>query len=119
VIISALIFLLYLDHPEIEGHAIATLIQLHESSEEQVADTIMKNEQTCNIGIGERSLWQWICERSNNIMQDPNKAQNIERLLSIVKIIPRMLSGDPSNSDYLLNMGILEFLINLMQWNNT
>jgi hypothetical protein len=51
-----------------------------------------------------------MCIEPDNLM--------ILRLTGILKILVQMTLSDASNVEYLLNMGLNEFLIGLLQWNN-
>ncbi len=69
VIVAAMIQMLYAGDDTLERMVIQTFVQLSDSSKARFADTVLKYEQTCYIGIGERSYWQWICEHTQQLMQ--------------------------------------------------
>lgn len=43
---------------------------------ESFLDAIIKHEMRCNVGIGEKSLWQWICMTIQNYLNGPIIVKN-------------------------------------------
>lgn len=59
---GAMIDTLYLDDEEAELFTAESFQQiLSMPNKDGFLDAIIKHELTCNVGIGEKSIWQWIC----------------------------------------------------------
>ena len=67
---------------------------------------------TCNVGIGEKSFWQWICMTIQNYLNGPIIVKNKSeaRARSALKILVIFTQTDNSNVEFLMNIGIAEFL---------
>ena len=67
---------------------------------------------TCNVGIGEKSFWQWICMTIQNYLNGPIIVKNKSeaRARSALKILVILTQTDNSNVEFLMNIGIAEFL---------
>lgn len=62
VIVGAMIDMIHLDDEETELYIAETFQQILEMpNKESFLDAIIKHELTCNVGIGEKSFWHWIC----------------------------------------------------------
>jgi len=79
---------------------------------EAFLDAIIKHEMTCNVGIGEKSFWQWICMTIQNYLNGPIIVKNKSeaRARSALKILVILTQTDNSNVEFLMNIGIAEFL---------
>ena len=60
--VGAMVDMINLDDAETELYVAETFQQILEMpNKESFLDAIIKHELTCNVGIGEKSFWHWIC----------------------------------------------------------
>jgi hypothetical protein len=89
-------------------------------NKESFLDAIIKHELTCNVGIGENSFWQWIYLSIQQYFTQPhivgNGAEN--KIRCAFKILVLMTQSESSNIEYLLNLGLAEFLNEILSLND-
>lgn len=117
IIVATMVQLLYMGENSIEGLILETFVNLcSTSSKDLFSDEVMKYEQTCSVSQGELSLWKWVCDQSHGLMRTQS---DHKKLVRIVKIVERLTATEASNTDILLSMGLHEYIIGLLQWNNS
>ena len=89
-------------------------------NKESFLDAIIKHEMSCNVGIGEKSLWQWICMTIQNYLNGPIIVKNKfeAKVRSAFKILVILTQSDNSNIEFLMNIGIAEFISEALGWND-
>jgi hypothetical protein len=86
-------------------------------NKESFLDAIIKHELTCNVGIGENSFWQWIyLSIQQYFAQVESRAEN--KVRCAFKILVLMTQSESSNIEYLLNLGLAEFLNEILSLND-
>ena len=60
-----------------------------------------------------------MCEKTQAILlENPIDKRSLKRLHSIIKVLAFVASSDEANVEYLLNMGLIDYLMEVLQWNN-
>ena len=118
---GAMVDMINFDDSETELYMAETFQQILEMpNKDSFLDAIIKHELTCNVGIGENSFWQWICLTIQHYFTGPlivkTGAEN--KVRSAFKILVMMTQSESSNIEFLLNLGLAEFLNEILSLND-
>ncbi len=110
-----------LDDGETELYMAETFQQILEMpNKDSFLDAIIKYELTCNVGIGENSFWQWVCQTIQHYFTGPlivkTGAEN--KVRCAFKILVMMTQSESSNIEFLLTLGLAEFLNEILSLND-
>ena len=112
--------MLYIGDQDIQRLVLETFLQLSESDNERFSDEAMKYEETVS-DCQNSSLWHWICETTQTFIKKRSAPlEDAERvlLLNLVRVVLRLVDRDQSSIEYLLQAGLNDYLVAILQWNN-
>lgn len=110
--------MIHLQDKETELYVAETFQQILEMpNKDSFLDAIIKHEMTCNVGIGENSFWQWIfMSIQQYFTQVGSGAEN--KVRCAFKILVLMTQSESSNIEFLLKLGLAEFLNEILSVND-